>query len=86
MANITEQFIDNHNALTAATKGAAPGIHIMWVACLLTIFETIHSWVIPQTPKLLSNMQHYDRVRQTEPDADGWYLNSEGKVTNVHGP
>ena len=48
---ITDNFITNHNALTQATKGAAPGVQILWVAAILTIFETIVAIANPQLPK-----------------------------------
>jgi hypothetical protein len=45
MNKLSEDFTGNHNAIAAATKGAAPASHVMFAAVLLTIFETIGRWV-----------------------------------------
>lgn len=51
MSGVSEQYVDNYNALSKTTKGAAPQVQVMWGAIAITIFECLESWVTKQPPR-----------------------------------
>lgn len=53
MANFAENYRNNHDVLTATTKGAVSGNQIMWAAVAATIFEELQKWVKPDAPKMI---------------------------------
>lgn len=51
MANLGDDFRTNYDAISAATKGAAPANHVLWTAIILTFFEAIVKFINPDVPK-----------------------------------